>query len=326
LKNLSEDSGQAPEKIALGISSCLLGQKVRFDSGHKHNSYITETLGEYFSFSAFCPEVAIGLGTPREPIRLITDAEGDDIRCIGTRNTELDVTEQLREYGRAQKGTVAGLYGYIFKKDSPSCGMERVKVYQKAMPRRIGQGIFAAEIMTMFPDLPVEEEGRLGDAGLRENFIKRVFLYKRWRDLLDAGPGREDVIEFHARHKLIYMSHNQTGARALGKLVAQIADWQIDDFCGAYFSEVTSLVRKPASRKNHTNVLQHIQGYVKRDIDSDDRQELEQVIHQYRLGYLPLIVPITILRHHFRKCHNDYIQRSYYMNPHPGELMLHNQI
>ncbi|QFU77707.1 DUF1722 domain-containing protein [Halioglobus maricola] len=313
-------------KIPLGISSCLLGQKVRFDSGHKHNPYITQNLGEFFSFQAFCPEVSIGLGTPREPIRLVNNADDDSVRCVGTKDPSLDVTDELVASARAQASWVSSVYGYIFKKDSPSCGMERVKVYRKSSATRDGRGMFAGEIMDMFPNLPVEEEGRLNDARLRENFVKRVFFYKRWCDLISDQPEKRDLVEFHARNKLIYMSHNQTKARELGRLVADIGGQDIDTFCESYLAGVTEIMQKPASRRNHCNVLSHIQGYLKRKLDADDRAELDQMIEQYRLGYIPLIVPITILRHHFRKTPDPYINQSYYMQPHPQELMLHNQL
>lgn len=312
------------ERLLIGISSCLLGERVRFDSGHKNHSYITQTLSDYFEFRPFCPEVTIGLGIPREPIRLVRDEPGGSVRCVGTKSAQKDVTSALRETAHDQFGWIAGLDGYIFKKDSPSCGMERVKVYTRDMPERKGVGIYAAEILRSFPHLPVEEEGRLGDAALRENFIKRVFLYRRWRQLLGAGPTREDLVTFHARHKLIYMSHNQNTTKELGRLVAAIGDISVEDFCEQYIQAVSELVRKPADRKNHANVLKHIQGYLKRDLDSDDRQELEQTIEQYRQGYLPLIVPVTLLRHYFRKHPNSYIEQSWYMQPHPRELMLHN--
>jgi uncharacterized protein YbgA (DUF1722 family)/uncharacterized protein YbbK (DUF523 family) len=313
-------------KIPLGISSCLLGQKVRFDSGHKHNPYITQTMGAFFSFEPFCPEVSIGLGTPREPIRLVSEGDDGAVRCVGTKSPSLDVTQELIECGKAQAPWVAGVYGYIFKKDSPSCGMERVKVYTKSTPRRDGRGMFAAQIMDTFPNLPVEEEGRLGDARLRENFIKRVFLYKRWRDMVEGKAKARDVVDFHARHKLIYMSHNQARTRELGRLVAEIGEHDLPSFCDKYLAAATDLMRKPATQKNHCNVLRHIQGYLKRKLDADDRRELDQMIEDYRIGYIPLVVPITILRHHFRKYPDPYIENSYYMNPHPRELMLHNQL
>lgn len=312
------------ERLLIGISSCLLGERVRFDSGHKNHSYITETLSDYFEFRPFCPEVAIGLGIPREPIRLVVKEPGGAVHCVGTKNPDKDVTEPLKSIAREQFEWIAGLDGYIFKKDSPSCGMERVKVYSKAMPERNGVGIYTAEILQAFPHLPLEEEGRLGDAGLRENFIKRVFIYRRWCQLLDSQPTKNDLVSFHARHKLIYMSHNQNKARALGQMVAAIGDMSIESFCQQYIEAVTDLVRKPANRKNHANVLKHIQGYLKRDLESDDRQELEENIEQYRRGYLPLIVPVTLLRHFFRKHPDPYIEQSWYMQPHPRELMLHN--
>ena len=197
-------------------------------------------------------------------------------------------------------------------------------MYTNSLPEKNGVGIYAGEVLNAFPNLPVEEEGRLGDAGLRENFIKRVFLYRRWRELIASGPSKKDLVTFHARHKLIYMSHNQDAMRELGRMVAAIGDYEINSFCEQYLQKISELMRQPASRKNHANVLKHIQGYLKRDLDSGDRQELEQTIEQYREGYLPLIVPITLLRHHFRKYPDEYIDQSWYMRPHPQEMMLHN--
>ena len=323
-KDLPETASTLSERLLIGISSCLLGERVRFDSGHKNHSYISQTLSEYFDFRPFCPEVSIGLGIPREPIRLVAEERGGPVRCVGTKDADKDVTEPLKAMAHEQFEWIAGLDGYIFKKDSPSCGMERVKVYTNAMPEKTGVGMYAGEVLNAFPNLPVEEEGRLGDAGLRENFIKRVFLYRRWRELIASGPSKKDVVTFHARHKLIYMSHNQDAMRELGRMVAAIGDHEINSFCEQYLQQISELMRKPASRKNHANVLKHIQGYLKRDLDSGDRQELEQTIEQYREGYLPLIVPITLLRHHFRKFPDEYIDQSWYMRPHPQEMMLHN--
>jgi uncharacterized protein YbgA (DUF1722 family)/uncharacterized protein YbbK (DUF523 family) len=323
-EGLSEAGNALSERLLIGISSCLLGERVRFDSGHKNHSYISQTLSEYFDFRPFCPEVSIGLGIPREPIRLVAEERGGAVRCIGTKDTDKDVTEQLKAVAHEQFDWIAGLDGYIFKKDSPSCGMERVKVYTNAMPEKTGVGMYTGEVLKAFPNLPVEEEGRLGDAGLRENFIKRVFIYRRWRELMAADPSKRDLVTFHARHKLIYMSHNQDVMREIGRLVADIGSMEIDSFCEQYLQQISELMRQPASRKNHANVLKHIQGYLKRDLDSGDRQELEQTIEQYREGYLPRIVPITVLRHHFRKFPDEYIDQSWYMSPHPQEMMLHN--
>ena len=309
--------------IKIGISSCLLGENVRFDGGHKKNQYIINTLNNYFDFCAFCPEVAIGLGIPREPIRLIE--QDDQILCVGTKNPTLDVTEPLTKIADEQTGWLADVSGYILKKDSPSCGMERVKVYKNDMPNRAAQGIYARRIMKNFPNLPIEEEGRLNDPVLRENFIHRVFVYDRWRQLSKKALSIQVLQNFHAQHKYIYMSHNQQCAKTLGNLLAKPFD-DISLLAQTYITETMTLLRTRASKLNHANTLQHIQGYLKKHIDQQDKQALRDSIEQYRLGFLPLIVPITLLRHHFNKFPNPYITDSYYLNPHPSELMLLNSL
>jgi uncharacterized protein YbgA (DUF1722 family)/uncharacterized protein YbbK (DUF523 family) len=318
------NTNPSEKKIPIGISSCLLGQEVRFDSGHKHNSYITGTLSQYFEFKAFCPEVYIGLGIPREPIRLIE--ENDKIQCVGTKTPDLNFTEQLTASADEQKHWHAKIFGYILKKDSPSCGMERVKVYKNNQPQRSGQGLYARQLMKNFPNLPVEEEGRLGDPILRENFIKRVFIYERWRELYQTDLSIASLTRFHARHKLILMSHDQDKARELGRKLSEIKSDAIASFALEYEASLMSLLKIKATRKNNVNVLQHIQGYLKNFLDKEDKRELTEVIEQYRLGFLPLIVPITLLKHHFMKHPNDYIGDSYFINPHPKELMLLNAL
>lgn len=311
-------------KIPVGISSCLLGEEVRHNGSHKLHSYIVSTLGNYFEFRPFCPEMSIGLGVPREPIRLIQ--QENEIRCVGTRDPSFDVTDKLINNANGQQQWQQELYAYIVKKDSPSCGMERVKVYKKNAPTRSGTGLYTRTLMQNFPDLPVEEEGRLGDAVLRENFIKRVFIYKRWRDLMATGIDMAKLTRFHAQHKLILYSHDQNLGRQLGKDLSSVKSDALESFVPEYASRLMQLLKIPASRKNHVNVLQHIQGYLKKKLESDDRQEMAQIIERYAHGQLPLIVPITLLRHHFRKCPDSYIEDSYYMNPHPGELMLLNNL
>lgn len=310
-------------KIPVGISSCLLGERVRFDGGHKNHSYISQTLSDYFNLQPFCPEVAIGLGTPRETIRLVRFEKDGPVHCVGSKNPDLDVTEKLAESGRAKHEWLSGLCGYIFKKDSPSCGMTRVKIYYASMPDKTGVGIYANEVLKAFPNLPTEEEGRLGDTHLRENFIKRVFIYQRWREIEDS-ESRKDFVNFHAQHKLIFMSHNQDNMRKLGQLVASISTMDLSDFKQQYLDSMTAILRLPASRKNHVNVLKHIQGYLKRDIDIGDKEELNSSIEDYRQGLVPLIVPITLLKHHFRRNPDEYISQSLYMTPHPRELSLIN--
>ncbi len=309
----------------VGISSCLLGEKVRFDGGHKQNSYILKTLSQYFTFQPFCPEVDIGLGVPRETIHLIR--ENDLIRCVGTKSSELDVTQALKDSASQQSSHHQALSGYILKRDSPSCGMERVRVYHNGMPQRNGSGIFAQQMMQNHPNLPVEEEGRLGDPVLRENFIQRVFIFYRWKKLTESEISWQLLNRFHAQHKYILMSHNQEQARTLGRELAEAnTKMSAEEFIPQYGADLMVLLKQPATRKNHTNVLQHIQGYLKSHLDKDDKQELTESIENYRLGLLPLIVPITLLKHYFRKYPNDYMVNSYYLSPHPSELMLLNHI
>lgn len=318
--NIDTDS----TKIPVGVSSCLMGEKVRFDSGHKYHSFIVSTLGEFFEYKPFCPEMSIGLGVPREPIRLV-EANGQ-IKCIGTKTPSLEVTEQLIQCAHDQQYWHADIYGYIVKKDSPSCGMERVKVYKNDMPERKGGGLYVQTLMKNFPNLPVEEEGRLGDPVLRENFVKRVFIYKRWQDMIEQSPSWANLTNFHAQHKLILFSHNQDLARQLGKELSESNQQNIIDYAQEYISKLMDILKIQATRKNHVNVLQHIQGYLKKELDKSDKEELSQLIEAYRLGKVPLIVPITILKHHFRKNPDDYINNAYYMKPHPQELMLLNAI
>jgi uncharacterized protein YbgA (DUF1722 family)/uncharacterized protein YbbK (DUF523 family) len=309
-------------KIPIGISSCLLGEKVRFDGGHRQNAYIIGTLGQYFEFSPFCPEMGIGLGAPRPTLQLVK--HNAQVRCVEVKDNSVDVTAALADYARSLQVRFAELCGYILKKDSPSCGMERVKVYQNGQPHREGIGIYAQQILQNNPLLPVEEEGRLGDAGLRENFIQRVYVLHRWKKLLAAGLTVNGLSRFHARHKLIIMSHGDY--RPLGQLVASATEENLDSIAGQYSLQLMTLLKKIVGRPQHINVLQHIQGYLKKEITTDDKVELGEIMERYRLGELPLIVPITLLKHHFRKSPDLYIEESYYMSPYPQELNLINQL
>ncbi|OFE11066.1 hypothetical protein PHACT_14455 [Pseudohongiella acticola] len=312
------------DKIPVGVSACLLGEEVRFNGGHKFHSYIDKTLGEYFSFRTFCPEVDIGLGIPRRPIRLIR--RDGDVTCVDFEDDQLDYTQALIASADAQRSWQAGLCGFILKKDSPSCGMERAKVYDGKQTVRDGVGIFAERLMQNFPELPVEEEGRLGDAVLRENFIQRVYVMHRWRQLTSAGITVASLTDFHARHKLILMSHCQKTYRELGPVLASARKDTVAELAPRYIGILMSALKKRASRGDHVNVLQHIQGYLRDHLDTDDRAELVDALQRYRLGQLPLIVPITLLNHHFRKHPNDYISRSWYMHPYPPQMSLQNHI
>lgn len=312
------------ERIQIGISSCLLGERVRFDKGHKNNSYIKNTLGNYFTFHPFCPEMAIGLGTPRETIRLVDTEDG--IRAVGNKTEGHDVTERMKTNAEEQADWHRDLCGYILKKDSPSCGMERVKVYKKDMPERVGSGLYAEVLMRNFPNLPVEEEGRLGDTVLRENFIKRVYAYRDWKDLVDAGLSMKALTDFHSAYKYALMSHDQDRTRVLGKMLGDGNKSKVDSLADCYFSEMMQILKVRATRKNHVNVLQHLQGFLKNDLDKEDKAEMVETISQYRESLVPLVVPIVLLRHHFRRHPKPFVERCKFLAPHPSELTLLNSL
>lgn len=313
-----------PDKIPIAVSSCLLGQEVRYDGGHKHNGYLTQTLGRYFEYIPFCPEVAIGLGIPRPPIRLVHI--GGQTRAQGVKDPQLDVTAQLQDYAHKVVPQLAGVCGYILKRASPSCGMERVKVYSNNNIYGSDSGIYAAALMQAMPELPIEEEGRLMDPVLRENFIERVFVYASWQALRREGLTADALVRFHTTHKFSLLAHNETNYRELGRLVADAGKADIDVLAGEYFTLLMQTLKEPATRKKHTNVLMHIMGYVKDALDSDDKQELLDVLERYRVGQVPLIVPLTLLKHHLRKHPDPYIAQQVYLNPHPEELMLRNSL
>jgi len=313
-------------KIPLGISSCLIGERVRFDGGHKQNRYILDTLGEYFCYRSSSPEMAIGLSVPRQTIRLV-DINGDT-NAVGVKDSDLNVTNALVESAHQQREWHQDIFGYIVKKGSPSCGMERVKVYKNGIPfpKPDSSGIYTQTLMQNFPNLPVEEEGRLGDPLLRENFIQRVFVFKRWRELFESGISWAQLTDFHARHKYIFYSHNQNLGRALGKELSQKITETAEAYAEIYLPKMMQILKITVKRSNHVNVLEHIRGYIKNELKKDDKKELSDCIENYRLGWLPLIVPITLLKHHFMKFPNTYIERSHYLEPHPHQLMLLNQL
>jgi uncharacterized protein YbgA (DUF1722 family)/uncharacterized protein YbbK (DUF523 family) len=313
-------------RIRVGISSCLLGEEVRFDGQHKRDAYINGTLGQYFEFVPVCPEMAIGLGVPREPIRLVAD-KGEPVRVVGVRDPDKDVTEDLHAYGRQMAAELGELHGYILKRGSPSCGMERVKVYKRdGHPLTTAAGAYAESFMAERPNLPVEEEGRLGDPVLRENFIERVFVHERWHREVAGAPSPKALVAFHSAHKLLIMAHDQQAYRRLGQRVADAGKGDIGETVSAYFDELMAALRKPATRKGHANVLYHLMGYLKDHLDGEDKAELTELIESYRTGYVPLIVPITLLNHHFRRHPHPYVERQVYLQPHPDELMLRNRV
>ncbi len=314
-----------PRRIRIGISSCLLGEAVRYDSGHKQNRYITQILGRFFEFVPSCPEVAIGLGVPRPPIRLLGNPENP--RAVGVTDSTFDVTDKLDDYARSRVQLTHAFSGYIFKRGSPSCGMERVKVFDSTgMPSTHGAGIFAKRLMEEIPLMPVEEEGRLTDPVLRENFVTRVYVYHRWQRMRKTGITAARLVEFHTRHKMLIRSYGEIGYRRLGRLVAEAGTGDIDELADEYLDVLMKTLKRPATRKQHSNVLSHLAGYLKRDIDAGDKAELVRLIDDYRLGRVPLVVPITMLKHHFRRRPDPYVGHQYYLEPHPEELQLRNFI
>lgn len=316
----------AAEKIKVGISSCLLGMKVRFDGGHKHDRFLTGKLGKYFDWVAVCPEIEIGMGTPRENVRLVGDINNP--KMIAPKSSS-DYTEKMLSYAdtRLEKLRSSDLSGYILKKDSPSCGMERVRVYDhNNVPQKNGIGIFARKLMEAFPLLPVEEEGRLNDPLLRENFIARVFAYRDLQKFLRSDPTPGGLVKFHTSYKLTVMAHNPVNYRALGRLVAQSGSENFSGILTQYCTLLMDTLKQRANARKHANVLYHILGYFKRDIDNGDKQEIVDTIELYRKGMVPLVVPISLLKHHLRRNPVTWINEQAYMNPYPQELMLRNNI
>lgn len=316
------DLMNAKKPIILGVSSCLAGEKVRYDGGHKQHHYITDQLSDYFRFIPVCPEVACGLPIPREAMHLTGDPASPRLITAKTRH---DLTDQMHRWshGRVKELEQLQLRGFIFKKSSPSCGLFRVKVYQdKGPPLTSGQGLFARALTAAFPLMPVEEEGRLSDARLRENFIERVYSYDRLLTFIASTPAKADLIQFHTIHKLLLMAHSNEHYRRLGKLVASTLSLQ--ELLPSYtklFMEAFQLIATPAK---HANVLMHCQGYFKKQLAPWEKQELLDLTERYRIGQLPLIVPITLLQHYVRRFNETYLSGQLYFAPHPDELMLRN--
>jgi uncharacterized protein YbgA (DUF1722 family)/uncharacterized protein YbbK (DUF523 family) len=317
------------DRPRIGISACLLGDPVRFDAGHKRDGFLVETVGPHVEWIRVCPEVEAGFGTPRDPMRLVAGASrtGDGVRLIVIRTGE-DVTTTLRHYSIARADELAGanLSGYVLKKGSPSCGMERVRVYRGGVAQRTGRGLFADALIARLPNLPVEEEGRLSDPRLRENFIERVFAYRRLRALFDRRWTMADLVAFHTAHKLTLMAHAPAAYARLGRLVAGAAAHPRAALASAYQTQFMQALATVATPKRHANVLQHMLGYFKTSLDADARAELLALIEDHRAGRVPLVVPMTLMRHHVRRQRVAYLAGQSYLDPHPRELSLRNHV
>lgn len=314
------------EKIKLGISTCLLGDRVRYDGGHKLDRFLTETLGQYVEYVPVCPEVECGLPIPRESMHLEGDAK---YPRLVTSRTKQDMTDRMVRWARKRvKGLEKeDLCGFIFKSNSPSSGMQRVRVYdEKGMSSKKGVGIFARIFMDHFPLLPVEDEVRLNDPKIRENFIERIFTLKRWREMLAKKEGRGNLVDFHTKHKLLILSHSPKHHQMMGKLVAKSKDLQIKDFYQQYQILLMEALDLKTTPKKNKNVLQHMMEYFGEQLSEDEKQELLEVIDFYRKGNIPLIVPITLINHYVRKYDQPYLKQQVYLNPHPIELQLRNHV
>ena len=312
-------------KIPVGISACLMGDEVRFNGGHKQSRYCRNVLTDFFEFKKFCPEVAIGMSIPREPIRLF--GENDKPKAIGTVDPDLDVTEPLLAQGKVVADAMPEICGYILMKGSPSCGMERVKVYKhNGHVEREGQGLFVTALLEQMPNLPIEEDGRLTDPILRENFINRVYVYSAWREFVANEPTLHGVLQFHTRHKYMLMANSYAGYRELGRYLAQAHDKPLEEVLEHYISRLMVHLTKRAKRSGHTNVLMHILGYLKKQVDSASRASMLETIHQYRRGEVHLAVPIALLNHYINQVGADYIRDQVYLDPYPKVLGLRNYI
>ncbi len=312
--------------VRLGVSACLLGERVRYDGGHKRDSFLADTLGPFVEWVPVCPEVEIGLGTPRDTIRLV--GREDAPRLVVERTGE-DLSARMRRFSAAKARELAtfGLDGYVLKRASPSCGLFRVRVYgEDGQPGRVGRGLYAAAVVEHLPALPVEEEGRLTDARLRENFVERIFAAARWRRFTADRPRLRDLVAFHARQKYAVLAHSPSMYHALGRLVAGAGTTTPRPLFAEYGARLADALAVPASRARHVNVLQHMAGFFKRDLSADERAELLETFEAYRAGLVPLVVPITLVKHHVRRLGVTYLADQVYLNPHPRELMLRNHV
>jgi len=312
--------------LRLGISSCLLGDEVRFDGGHKRDNFLTDVLGRYVEWVRVCPEVEAGLGTPREAMRLVGDPQHPRLVTIrsGNDHTQALMTMTAK---RIEELKTLDLSGYVFKKDSPSCGVERVRIYNKhGRPSRNGVGLFARAFIEQFPLIPVEEEGRLCDPTLRENFIERVFCYRRWQELVQSGVTRQALVQFHAIHKYLLLAHHPQQCEVLGRLIGQAHQHRPKELAHRYGKLFMKALAVKATVRKHVNVLQHILGYFKERLGAHEKAELLGLIGDYHHGLTPLIVPLTMIKHYVQIFDVTYILDQVYLNPYPKEIMLRNHV
>ncbi len=312
--------------LRLGISRCLIGDEVRFDGGHKRDNFLTDVFGRYVEWVPVCPEVEAGLGTPREAMRLIGDPHRPRLVTIKSGTDHTRAVERMTE-NRIQELEELDLSGYVFKKGSPSCGIERVRIYNEhGVPNLNGVGLFARAFIEQFPLIPVEEEGRLCDPALRENFIERVFCYRRWQDLVQSGVTRQALVQFHTSHKYLLLAHSPQQYQVLGRLVGQADQHHPKELAHRYGELFMKTLAMKATVRKHVNVLHHILGYFKELLSAHEKVELLSVVGYYHQEQTPLVVPLTLIKHYVRIFDVSYIRDQVYLNPHPKELMLRNHV
>lgn len=309
-------------KIVVGVSSCVLGEQVRFDGGHKRSQFVVSGLGDYFQYLPICPEVGMGLTVPRATLRL--QGQDDQIELVESKDPTKNHTDKIIQFAQQKVAELqsSDICGYIVCAKSPSCGMERVKVYSQNQAKKEGVGLYTRHLMEKMPWLPIEEDGRLHDPLLRENFILRVFVLHDLHSTIGDQPTAAKIIQFHSRYKLTLMAHHPSSYKELGKLVANVKQYSMDEFYCLYREQLMAALRKIATRKNNTNVLMHIQGYFKRMLNSAQKAELSRLIDDYRLGHLPLLAPITMIKHYLTCYPDSYIEQQHFLNPYPQELGL----
>ena len=312
--------------IRLGISRCLLGDEVRFDGGHKKDRFLTDVLGRYVEWVPVCPEVEAGLGTPREAMRLVGNPQRPRLVSITSKHDHTKAMETMVEE-RLDSLKELDLSGFVFKKGSPSCGVERVRVYTtQGMPSHSGAGLFAKAFREEFPLIPVEEEGRLCDPSLRENFIERVFCYRRFQDIVQNETTRQVLVRFHTIHKYLLLAHSQQHYEVMGRLVGQADRYRPKELTLKYGELLMKALAVKATVRKHVNVLHHIVGYFKNRLQTQEKTELLGVVDDYHRGLTPLIVPLTLIKHYVQTFDVGYVRDQVYLNPHPKELMLRNHV
>ena len=314
------------QKPAVGIGACLAGHQVRYNGGAKRKNRHLESLGKHVEFRSFCPEMAIGMGVPREPVRLV--GELDSVRLTDSATQCEDYSAPMQAYARDVLDRNPDMAGYVLVKGSPSCGFDRVKRYNEKgnVVLNDAVGLYAAAMAKLDPLLPLEEDGRLNDASLRENFVSRVYVYHDWKQFCAEPLTYRGMTDFWARHKYLLMSRDVAACKAIGRLLANTGSSSAEEVASQFITLLMEGLRRVATRKTHTNVLQHIRGYLKRDLGREDRLEMDSLIAQYSSGQVPLVVPITLLKHHFKHHSSDYIKRQAYMQPYPEQLSLRNHI